>query len=153
MDSQICGRGFNRPMPTLDVNDAFDPSFLDDVTVIRHFPTLTNQGRRVDNQMAFSIRAVVTASSPDDLQYSPEVEFMSKAITVCAQADQYTDRAVLQGPGPGTAADELLWHGSSFRVSSIQDYAGYGRGFIQAVAISTTQPDPPSPIHNTIGTA
>lgn len=139
-------------MPTLDVNDAFDVSFLDDVTVIRHVTTVNDKGRRADTTSAFSIKAVVTASSPDDLQRLPEVEYMNKAISVAAQSDQYTDRAVLQGPGEGTAADELIWHGSSYQVMSIQDYSGYGRGFIQATAISMSQPDP-SPIHTPIGSA
>lgn len=129
-------------MPTLDVNDAFDGSFLDDVTVIRHSSQVNDRGRRVDNTTGFSIKAVVTASSPDDLQRLPEVEYMNKAITVAAPSDQFSDKAPLQGPSDFTAADELLWHGSSYVVMSIQDYSGYGRGFIQATAISMSQPDP-----------
>jgi|SRR3954447_5796677 hypothetical protein len=139
-------------MPTLDVNDAYDPSFMDDVTVVRRITTVNDKGRRVDTSTAFSIRAVVVVASPDDLQRLPDVEYMNKAISVSAPSDQYSDRAVLQGPGETAAADELLWHGSSYLVMSIQDYSGYGRGFVQATAVSMTQPDP-SPIHNTIGSA
>ena len=129
-------------MPTLDVGDAFDPSFLDDVTVIRHSSQINDKGRRVDNTTGFSIRAVVVAASPDDLQRLPDVEYMNKAISVCAMSDQFSDKAPLQGPSEFTAADELLWHGSSYVVMTIQDYSGYGRGFIQATAVSTSQPDP-----------
>lgn len=139
-------------MPTLDVNDAFDPSFIDDVTVVRRIPIVNDKGRRVDSSTAFSIRAVVVAASPDDLQRLPDAEYMNKAISVCATADQYSDRAVMQGPSDNTAADELLWHGSSYLVMTVQDYSAYGRGFVQATAVSMTQPDP-SPIHNPVGSA
>ena len=137
-------------MPSLDVNQAFDDSFLDDITVIRHYTSINDKGRRIDNSVGFSIKAVVTASSPADLQMLPDIEYMNKAINVCAPSDQFSDKAPLQGPSEFTAADELLWHGSSYVVMSIQDYSGYGRGFIQATAVSMSQPDPaPMPISGT----
>jgi len=129
--------------PTHDANDAFDPSFLDTITVIRHTTSVNQQGRRVDTNTSFDILAVVTASSPADLQRLPEVEYMNKAINVCAPSNQFSDKAPLQGPSDAHAADEVVWHGSNYQVMSIQDYSGYGRGFIQATAISMTQPDPP----------
>jgi len=137
-------------MPTLDVGDAFDASFMDDVTVIRHHTSINDKGRRTDNAVGFSIKAVVTASTPADLQMLPDIEYMNKAISVCAPSDQFSDKAPLQGPSEFTAADELLWHGSSYVVMSIQDYSGYGRGFIQATAVSMSQPDPaPMPMSGT----
>jgi hypothetical protein len=139
-------------MPLHDVNDALDDSFLDQVTVIRRMVVVNDRGRRVDSETAFSIMAVVTASTPNDLQSLPEYNYMGKAITVCASSEQYSDRAVLQGPSDHHSADQLLWHGSVFLVMSIDDYSGYGRGFIQATAVSMTQPDP-SPIHQPVGSA
>jgi len=139
-------------MPTLDVNEAFDPSFMDSVTVIRKLTTINDKGRRVDSEIAFSLQAVVTASGPDELNRLPDIEFMNKAITICAPSDQYSDRAVLQGPSDIGGGDEILWHGSNFQVMTIDDYSGYGRGFIQATAVSMSQPDPP-PMPTPVGSA
>lgn len=138
--------------PSLDVNDAFDLSFLDDVTVIRHTSAINDRGRRVDSEAGFSIKAVVIAAGPDDLQRLPDAEYMNKAISICAPSDQFSDKAPLQGPTDFTAADEILWHGSSYVIMTIQDYSGYGRGFIQATAVSMSQPDP-APMPNAMGNA
>ena len=127
---------------------------LDSVTVIRHTSAVNERGRRADTTNAFSIQAVVTAAGPDDLQRLPDVEFMSKAISICAPSNQFSDKAPLQGPTEFTAADEILWHGSSYVIMTVQDYSGYGRGFIQATAVSMSQPDPaPMPMmgHNING--
>ena len=131
-------------MPTHDVSDAWDQSFLDDVTVVRQNSVVDQGGWVQVTTRTFSIKAVVTAASPNDLQRVPEEEYMNKAISVAAIADQNKDgSAVLQGPTDVTLPDELIWHGSKFIVRSVDDYSNYGRGFIQVTAVSIQAVDPP----------
>jgi hypothetical protein len=131
-------------MPTLDLSDAFDESFLDDITVVRQDYFVDQYGRVQVVPRTFSIRAVVTAASPNDLSRVPEEEYMNKSIQVAAINDQNADgSAVLQGPSEFNLPDEIIWHGSKFIVRTLDDYSGYGRGFIQVVAVSIQPTDPP----------
>ena len=137
-------------MPLLDVNDAFDPSFMDDIVVIRRSQTINAVGRGVDTPQTFSAQAVVVAASPDDLQRVPEEEWMNKTISI-------TTAFRLQGPaideaGNITDADQILWHNSVYVIRSLDDFSGYGRGFVNAVAVSIQPIDPP-PIPSPVGSA
>jgi len=130
-------------MPTLDVNDAFDPSFWDNIVVIRRIVTIDQHGRARVTEKPISARAVVIAASPNDLQRLPEAEWMNKAI-------QITTPFRLQGPsidevGTVTHPDHILWHGSIYVIRIFDDYAGYGRGFTHAIAVSINAVDPPPP--------
>jgi hypothetical protein len=133
-------------MATLDVNDAFDPSFLDIITVIRRPMSIDDHGRGQYTVKPMSISAVVTAASPADLQRLPEGEHMQKAISV------YSTQ-LIQGPsidevGTVTHPDQILWHGSIYVVRYLEDYSGFGRGFVHAIATSTQSVDPPPPFPN-----
>jgi hypothetical protein len=132
-------------MPTLDVSEAFDPSFMDDFTVVRRIQTINQNGRVVITPTESAVTGVVVAASPNDLQRLPELQYMNKTITIYTQYK-------LQGPAPGFQPDEILWHGSQYLVRAIDDYSGYGRGFIMAVCTSIDAVDPapymPEPIGN-----
>lgn len=140
-------------MPLLDVNDAFDPSFIDYIDVDRITEAVNQYGRTQRFKQRFNnIAAVVTATGPDDLQRLPDYALMQKSISV------YCPEFRLQGPvqdpqtGLGrTQPDEIHWHGSTFVVHSMQDYSGYGRGFTSAIAISIDAVDGP-PIGGSVGT-
>ena len=137
--------------PTLDVNDAFDPSFLDFITIYRINQTIDKNGRVIRFRRAFTnIAAVVTATSPADLQRLPDYELMNKSISVYCpdfrlQGPVRNDTGVLQ-----TQPDEIYWHGSTFVVISLMDYSGYGRGFTSAIAASIDAVDAP-PIGGSFG--
>jgi hypothetical protein len=143
-------------MPTLDVNDAFDPSFLDIILVDRITQVIDQYGRVHRTKRRYQVNAVVTATGPDDLQRIPEYEMMNKSISV------YCPDFRLQGPvrpNAGTVAqlnqtqpDEIIWHDSTFVVHSAQDYSGYGRGFTSAIAISIDSVDAP-PLGGSAGVA
>jgi galactose-6-phosphate isomerase len=122
-------------MPSLDVNDAFDPSFLDTIVVIRQYQTVNDKGRVIIQTKAMSTLAVVTAASPNDLAFVPEFQHQNKAISI------YTPFR-LQGVSPETVADTILWHNAEYSVNFLEDYSGYGRGFVHAVAVSVTTPNP-----------
>jgi hypothetical protein len=137
-------------MPTLDVNDAFDPSFMDTIVVVRRVQQINSKGRVQLVETARTVGAVVVAATPNDLERVPEQELMQKSIRVTSPQFR------LQGPaidevGSTTLPDQILWHGSMFVVVALEDYSGYGRGFTSAICTSMSQPDPsimPSPMGN-----
>ena len=122
-------------MPTHSVNEAFDPSFLDTFTIIRRVQIITQFGRVQTVEKRFTGIGVVVATSPNDLQRVPEMQYMNKSITI------YTEWK-LQGPAPGMQPDEIIWHGSQYLVRSLDDYSGYGRGFITVICLSIDSVDP-----------
>jgi|SRR5262252_7248391 len=137
-------------MPILDVNDAFDPSFWDNITVIRRQQTVDQNGRARVQETPISTRAVVVATSPDDLMRVPEHEMFNKSIEV-------TTPFRLRGTsvdetGKVTHPDHILWHGSIYVVRAFDDYAGYGRGFTHAICTSIQNADPP-PMPDPLGHA
>jgi len=129
-------------MPTLDVNDAFDPSFMDTITVVRRVQVLSNKGRVTTKETARTVAAVVVSATPDDLQRLPDYEMMEKAIRVTSPQFRLQG-IVMDELGNKTLPDQILWHGSMYVVHSLEDYSNYGRGFTSVIAISMTQPDPP----------
>jgi hypothetical protein len=143
-------------MPSLDVTEAFDVSFWDQIVVIRRVATVGAKGRVTTKDTPMSALAVVTAASPVDLQRVPEWGMMNKTISL------YTPFR-LQGPatdeaGNVTHPDEILWCNSLYIVNFLEDYSRYGRGFVHAVATSKHNvdyaPTPlPIPIPTPIGTA
>jgi len=139
-------------MPTLDVSDAFDSSFMDTIVVLRRQVVMDQTGRgQITKTTPMSIQAVVVAASPDDLARLPEGEHMNKAISVYSMSR-------IQGPsrdevGIYTHPDQILWHGSIYVVNVLEDYSGYGRGFVHAIATSVQSTDPPPPFPNTLGRA
>jgi hypothetical protein len=141
--------------PSLDVNDAFDPSFIDIIAVDRITEAVDQYGRAVRLKHRINgIKAVVTATGPDDLQRLPDYEMANKSISV------YCPEFRLQGPvrDPATGSltqtqpDEVIWQNSTFVVHSMQDYSRYGRGFTSAICISIEAVDAP-PLGGTAGLA
>ena len=132
-------------MPTLDVNDAFDPSFIDTITVMRITQTVDMNGRVVRFKTPYyNVSAVVTATGPDDLQRLESYEMMNKSISV--YCPEFRLQGPVRDPGNGieqTQPDEIIWHGSTFVIVSMQDYSGYGRGFTSCVAVSIDAVDAP----------
>jgi hypothetical protein len=131
-------------MPTLDVNDAFDPSFMDQITVSRITESVDQNGRVVRVPSTLTALAVVVPTSPNDLQRLPDEEYMNKAITIYSQ---FRLQGPVNDPVLGrTHPDEVIWHGSTFVVRALDDYSGYGRGFVMAIAVSIDAIDgPPLP--------
>lgn len=140
-------------MPTHDVSDAFDPSFFDQISVTRLTETIDQHGRVIRTPQQLTALAVVVPTSPSDLARLPDEEYMNKAITIYSQFR-------LQGPvkvaGTRTHPDQVLWHGSTFVVRLLDDYSGYGRGFLMAIATSIEAidgPPLPDPMSYTAGSA
>jgi hypothetical protein len=137
-------------LPSLDVTDAFDYTFWDTIVVIRRQAYIDNRGRVATQDKSMTAYAVVTAAGPTDLQRVPEWGWMNKTISL------YTPFRI-QGPatdevGNVTHPDEILWRNSLFIVNFLEDYSGYGRGFVHAVATSKQNVDYP-PIPDPVGNA
>src|SRR5215467_2610829 len=111
-------------MPSLDVNDAFDISFWDQIVVIRRQAYVNNFGRVTTKDVSYTALAVVTAASPVDLQRVPEWGLMHKTISIYTPfrlQGHATDEA-----GNVTHPDDVLWRNSLFIVNFLEDYSGYG---------------------------
>lgn len=138
-------------MPSLDVNDAFGPEFLDDIVVNRIDEAIDPHGRVIRTTTSTATQAVVLPTSPDDLQRLPEEEYTLKSIAL------YSPFRLQSVADPGTGAnqqpDEVVWHGSTYVVRVVDDYTGYGRGFTHAIAVSIDAVDPPPPAAAVIGHA
>ncbi len=84
----------------------------------------------------YNVAAVVAAVTAD-LERLPDYQFMSQLIMI------YSPSFRLQGPiidkvsgNQTTHPDEIDWHGSTFVIRHEEDYSGYGRGFMMAIAES-----------------
>lgn len=139
-------------MPLLDVNDAFDSQMLDPMTVIRRTMTVTSKGRTqvTETVVTPSPLGVITAASPDDLARLPEAEYQNRAISI------YTpfrlQGATRDEAGAETLPDHVLYHGAVYVVRALDDFSGYGRGFVSAVAVAI-EPVGPAPIPQPRGSA
>ena len=137
-------------MPTHHVDEAFDPSFIDSFTVICRAQRVSQFGRVQMVEQRFTGYGVVVASSPNDLQRVPEMQYANKSISIYTQWK-------LQGPAPNMQPDEVVWHGSQFLVRALDDYSGYGRGWIMVICLSIDAVDPapylPDPVGAPIGSA
>jgi len=131
-------------MPFHDVNDAFDPSFWDNVTVVRRVIAVDQHGRNSVTETSMSTRAVVTAAGPNDLQRLPEEEYFNKAIEVYSPF-RFQGTSTDELGNVVTHPDHIYWHGSVYVVRALDDYAGYGRGFVHVIAVSINAVDPPPP--------
>lgn len=131
-------------MPYHDVNDAFDASFWDNIVVVRRVVTMDVHGRNSVTESPMTVRAVVTAAGPNELQRVPEEEYFNKAIDVYSPF-RFQGTATDELGNVVTHPDHIYWHGSVYVVRTLDDYAGYGRGFVHVVAVSINAVDPPPP--------
>jgi hypothetical protein len=131
-------------MPFLDVNDAFDPSFWDNIVVVRRTVVTDINGRGQTTESSLTTRAVVTAAGPNEMQRVPEEEYFNKAIDVYSPF-RFQGTSTDELGNVVTHPDHIYWHGSVYVVRTLDDYAGYGRGFIHVVAVSINAVDPPPP--------
>lgn len=131
-------------MPTLDVSEAMDPSFMDTFIICRKSQVVTERGDAEHIEKQLNGTGVVTAASPNDMLRVPESAYMQKAISIVTQVK-------MQGPTPGYSADEVIWGGERFVVQTVGDYSHFGRGFIQVVATAIEPVGPPPQLPDPVG--
>lgn len=117
-------------MPSLDLSDALlEPTFQDFFTVKRRAETVSSQGFSVKIPTSFRANGVVTITSGNDLDRGPDEQHQGKSIHIVT-------RAQLTGVAPGFQPDIIFWHGDNFVVQKVEDYSGYGLGWLQIEATS-----------------
>ena len=117
-------------MPVLDLSDALlEPTFQDYFTVQRRMETVSNGGLSTVKRSSFAANGVITMASGNELDREPEEQHQGKSIHIVT-------RARLTGVAPGFQPDIIVWHGDNFIVRKVEDYSGYGRGWLQVECTS-----------------
>lgn len=130
-------------MPTVDVNDVFGPDVCDTIVVVRRSQTMVKGRAVITEKNLGSVQAVIGPIGPDDLQRLPEGEYFNKAIQIITP---FRLQGVAKDElGNDMLPDHVLWHGSVYVIQTLDDFAGYGRGFISATATSISTVDPQIP--------
>lgn len=107
------------------------------VQINRRPQTIVNTGRgAIGPIMTYTAQAVVVAKTPDDLERGPDYQIMQRTI-------QVDTSFALQGPASGFQPDEVIWHGTTFIVTSIEDFSKFGVGFVSAICRSVIATDVP----------
>lgn len=117
-------------MAYMDMSDAFDPSFLEDFSVIRRHERIVD-GRTVVTPTTFEAYGTICAATPNQLNNLPEGRSAERGISVVTQLH-------LKCAEAGYQPDLLVWRGSQYLVTAIDNYPHIGVGFFQIVAVSTT---------------
>jgi hypothetical protein len=124
-------------MPTLDVTEILDdPDICDTFSVIQRTETANSFGEstltetQTDNVVGVVVPGSGTLTREDDHQS------LTKTISVVT-----TFR--LQGPSPGFQADIVVWKGSRYLVTTLDDLTNYGAGHVEAECVSVNLVDPP----------
>lgn len=123
-------------MPGLDVTDAVsESSFQDSFTVERRAEGMS-KGRASTSMTTFRPNGVVAPAGNNDLERLPDDQRMMKTLVVVTQFR-------LRGPAPGFQPDVIVWEGDRFVVAQVEDFSGYGQGFIKAICTSMDSVDQP----------
>jgi len=132
-------------MPFLDVSDAFDADFLDEISVIRRQQVVSNKGRgSTIDAPAVTAYAVVCPASGSDLERLPDYDIAKRYISVVTQ---FRLQTASTGAGGATFKNDIVvWAGTTYEVITLDDASRYGQGFVEAICASIDYQDaPPTP--------
>lgn len=116
--------------PSLDVSDAFDQSFIDDVVQVTRIAVAVDPltGRAIKTPTVIpSVPCVVTSVDGDSLLRLPEATRSEGAMMFHALGFVFSEGS------PTTDADEILWQGKTYVVKVVNDYSRYGAGYTSAI--------------------
>jgi|KBSMisStandDraft_5_1062788.scaffolds.fasta_scaffold218774_4 hypothetical protein len=125
-------------MASLDVSDIpLCDEFSDRFDVLRRPETLDHHGRSATSQVVASARGTIYPTGDNSLVRMADFEAGRKTLTIVT-----TYR--LQQASPGHQPDLILYRGTEYVISRVEDYSQYGAGFIVAEASSIlATPSPP----------
>lgn len=124
-------------MPTLDLSDSLlEPTFLDRFLVKRRAETVNQYGESTTVITQIYAYGTVDAASPNDLDRGADEQHQGKSIAIVT-------RFRLRGVSAGYQPDLVVWHGDSFVVAKVEDYTGYGAGWVQVECRSIDFVDEP----------
>ena len=137
-------------MPSLDLSDAFDPSFLDIFVVFRRKENIDDYGRSVITTTQMNVAGVVTVAATNDLQRLPDYQEADGGISIVTRFKLYEEaRELVNGTYQDFQPDLIQWAGSIYVVKSLDDYTRFGFGWTQAICIEQKYVGtPPSGIFN-----
>jgi galactose-6-phosphate isomerase len=126
-------------MPLLDVSDVLaDPMLSDTFKVRRYVRSVSEVNGRAEDRFYDTVATgVVVPASQGALSRTPDAERQGDSITV------YTTFGLTLGTAQGdptdpsgtTGADTIIWHDLEWIVTSVNDWTGFGAGFVQASCI------------------
>lgn len=133
-------------MADLDVHDiTIDPDFADyQGFVVNRYNSSYDHGRLVKTgpTVFAGVLGTICAASPNDLKRFPEGQVTGKVISVVTP---FRLHASANDGVNDNLPDEIVWHGTTYVVIWVDDYAGFGQGNIQALAESKLKQDPGPP--------
>lgn len=113
-------------MASIDVSDAFDPSFMDSgIICMRLTQTVDDQGVATDSAAPISFTGEVVPDEGANLIRLPDGSRVRETLSIYTMFQLRTQRA-------GMSADIVTWKGAQYTVAAVDDYMNYGRGFVVA---------------------
>lgn len=114
-------------MSRIDVSEVLlDPDFMDSLTCYRYSQAVTDKGLGFSVMTEHPFLGVVTSDSGDILDRNADGERIKGTINIHSMF-RLTD-----GSGQDQTADQVLFGGRRYVVSSVNDYSHVGRGFVAA---------------------
>jgi galactose-6-phosphate isomerase len=131
-------------MPSIDLSAALsNPSFQDTFSVTRRVQTVNNFGETsTASTVTPNVAGVVWPSQPNERRLLPDLTVTDQTITIITSFALYGEA---QASGTEYSPDIVTWHGDSFLVRNVEDWSGYGAGFVQAICSSIDVVDAPTP--------
>lgn len=116
-------------MAGIDVTELLsDPDFCDTFTVTRDVETVGTNGRATIATTVFpSVVGVVTAGQGSMLKQFPELTRVEGAVMIHTTFELRAETAA-------SKADRIEWRGNDYRVTMVNNWMNFGRGFTTAVA-------------------
>ena len=116
-------------MPLLDVNDLLTDADLADTFAVKCETEAVSSGgmNQVSTTTTSNLRGVVYPVNSATLLRLPEAERISGQIIIV------TPFLLTTGSGT-TGADIVTWRGRDYTVCEVNDFSGFGAGFIEARA-------------------
>jgi galactose-6-phosphate isomerase len=116
-------------MPAFSLADAYlEPGFNDPLIVVRRAETVDVKGR---SQVAISRLygyGVVCAIGPNELMRPTDYDSSNKIISIVTPL-------TLRSDAFGFKPDIVFWQGDSYLVREVDDYSGYGPGWVNVTAV------------------
>lgn len=131
-------------MPLLDVSEVFtDPMLIDTFQVIRRLQVVNQYGEVTPGKQTVNATGVIQAAGDNSLIRQEDFQAQAKTIDVYTQ---FRLRGVAETIGKTQyQPDIIVWHGDNFLVRSVEDFSGFGQGFVHAEASSIDFVDQPPP--------
>jgi hypothetical protein len=112
-------------MARIDVDELLlDPDFSDDFIVTRSVESVGTDGRPTFVPTLFTTTGVVQAASGRSLLLLPDGARIQGAIEI------WTKERLRMNDGY-YSADMVLWQGSNYVVSNVEDFLNYGSGYVR----------------------